>query len=152
MNQSRETATTSQAVLEILAIFYEAFAERDSERRERMLASCLTPDAAIWGHSHVFAGYADISGKIAEFHNNFPDCRLVLASGLFVFENIVRLGGAIIGADGSVIARSETVMEFANDGRIHRVVPLWEMELPPLPDGWPEHLAVPKVPHAPDEA
>jgi hypothetical protein len=152
MNQSRETATNSPAVLEILAIFYEAFAERDAERRERMLARCLTPDAEIWGHSQVFAGYAAISEKIAGFHNNFPDCRLVLASGPFVFENILRLGGAIIGPDGSVIARSETVMEFANDGRIHRVVPLWEMELPPLPDGWPEHLAVPKVPHAPDAA
>jgi hypothetical protein len=148
--QSRETATDNSSILEMLAIWYEAFAEHDAERRERMLARCLTPDAAIWGHSHVFAGYDAISEKIAGFHNDFPDCRLVLASGLFVFENIVRLGGAIIGSDGSVIARSETVMEFANDGRIHRVVPLWEMELPPLPEGWPEHLAVPKVPHPPD--
>ena len=61
MNQSRETATNSSAILEMLAIFYEAFAERDAERRERMLARCLTPDAAIWGHSQVFAGYAAIS-------------------------------------------------------------------------------------------
>lgn len=152
MNQSRETATSSSALLEMLAIFYEAFAEHDTERRVRMLGRCLTPDAAIWGHSHVFSGYAAISEKITGFHNNFPDCRLVLASGPYVFENIVRLSGAIVGPDGSVIARSETVMEIANDGRIHRVVPLWEMELPPLPDGWPEHLAVPTVPHAPDAA
>jgi len=152
MNQSRETATSSSAVLGMLVVFYEAFAEKDAERRERMLARCLTPDAAIWGHSHVFTGYAAISQKIAGFHNDFPGCRLVLRSGLFVFENIVRLGGAIVGPDGSVIARSESVMEIADDGRIHRVVPLWEMELPPLPDGWPEHLAVPTVPHAPDGA
>lgn len=152
MNQSPETATNSSATLEILAIYYEAFAEHDAERREQMLARCLTPDAEIWGHSQVFAGYAAISEKIAGFHSNFPDCRLVLASGLFAFENIVRLGGAIIGPDGSVIARSETVMEFADDGRIHRVVPLWEMELPPLPDGWPSHLALPTGPSAPDEA
>jgi hypothetical protein len=69
-----------------------------------------------------------------------------------VFESIVRPGGAIIGLDGSVIARSDTVMGFANDGRIHRVVPLSEIKIPPLPDGWPEHLAVPKVPHTPDAA
>src|SRR5687767_9757657 len=98
MNQPREAAMTNPAILEILAIHYEAFAERDPERRERMLARCFTPDAEIWGHSHVFAGYADVSRKIAEFHDNFPGCRLVLASGLFVFENIVRLRGAIIGA------------------------------------------------------
>ena len=106
MNQLRETATNSSAILEMLKIFYEAFAEHDAERRERMLARCLTPDAAIWGHSQVFAGHTAISEKIAGFHSSFPGCRLVLASGLFVFENIVRLGGAIIGPDGSVIARS----------------------------------------------
>jgi len=152
MNQSLETATSNSAILEMFAIFYEAFAEHDAERRERMLARCLTPDAEIWGHSQVFAGYAAISEKIAGFHSNFPDCRLVLASGLFVFENIVRSRGAIIGPDGSVIARSESVKELASDGRIQRVVPLWEMELPPLPDGWPAHLAVPTVPRTPDAA
>lgn len=152
MNQSRETTTTRPPVLEVLAIFYEAFAERDAERRAGMLARCLTPDAEIWGHSRVYAGYADISGKIAEFHDNFPDCRLVLASGLFAFDSIVRLGGAIVDPAGTVVARSETVMKFADDGRIHCVVPLWDMELPPLPDGWPEHLAVPKSPRAPDAA
>jgi hypothetical protein len=136
----------------VLAIYYEAFAEHDAERRERMLAHCLTPDAEIWGHSQVFAGHAAISDKIAAFHNNFPGCRLVLASGLFVFENIVRKAGAIIGPDGSVIARGEAVMKIANDGRIHRVVPLWEMELPPLPEGWPKHLAVPIATDAPDAA
>jgi hypothetical protein len=150
MNRSQAAVTNGSAILEILAIFYEAFAEHDPERRERMLSRCLTPDAEIWGHSQVFAGYAAISEKIAGFHRTFPDCRLVLASGLFAFENIVRLGGAIIGSDGSVIARSETVMALAPDGRIHRVVPLWEMELPPLPEGWPDHLAVPTVPRAPD--
>lgn len=142
----------TSAILEVLAIHYEAFAERDAQRREMMLARCLTPDAEIWGHSQVFAGYSAISKKIAGFHNNFPNCRLVLASGLFVFDNIVRLSGAIIGPDGSVVARSQAVMEFASDGRIHRVVPLWEMELPPLPDGWPGHLAIPTVPHVIDAA
>jgi len=140
------------AILEVLAINLEAFAEHDASRRARMLARCFTPDAEIWGHSQVFAGYAAISEKIAGFHNNFPDCRLVLASGLFAFENIVRFGTAIIGPDGSVMARGETVMELADDGRIHRVVPLWDMELPPLPNGWAKHLAVPTVPDAPDAA
>jgi hypothetical protein len=144
MKQSPETAMNGSAVLATLAIFYEAFAEHDAERRERMLARCLTPDAEIWGHSRVFAGHAAISEKIAGFHKDFPGCRLVLASGLFVFENIVRKRGAIVAPDGSVIARSQSVMAFAPDGRIHRVVPLWEMELPPLPDGWPEHLALPR--------
>jgi len=133
-------------MLSLLEIYFEAFAEKDAERRDELLAGCLIPNAAIWGHSQVFVGYAAISEKIAGFHVNFPDCRLVLASGLFAFENIVRFGNAIVRLDGSVVARGETVMEIAQDGRICRVVPLWEMDLPPLPSGWPEHLAVPSAP------
>ena len=143
MKPSTDTTTMStSAVLEVLETYFEAFAEKGAGRRGELLAACLTPDSAIWGHSRVFVGYAAISEKIAGFHINFPDCRLVLASGLFAFENIVRFGIAIVGADGSVVARGETVIELARDGRFCRVVPLWDMSLPPLPYGWPEHLAV----------
>ena len=87
MQQPPNTATTNTSgFLEVLATFYEAFAEHDAGRRGELLARCLTPDAAIWGHSRVFAGYAAISEKIAEFHSNWSDCRLVLASGLFAFD------------------------------------------------------------------
>jgi hypothetical protein len=151
MDSSEETAPNTSAILEVLEIYAEAFAELEAGRREQMLTRCLTPDAAIWGHSHVVAGYAAISEKIAGFHHNFPNCRLTLASGLFAFENIVRFATAIIGPDGSVRARGETVMEFADDGRIRRVVPLWDMKLPPLPGGWPEHLAGPPA-NTPDAA
>jgi hypothetical protein len=62
--------------------------------RRELLARCLTPNCAIWGHSHVFAGHLAISDKIAKFHINFPDCRLVSASGLMTFDNIVRAANA----------------------------------------------------------
>ncbi len=93
----------------MLEIYAEAFAEHEAARRQEMLTRCLAPDAAIWGHSHVFAGYAAISEKIAGFQQNFPDCRLTLASGLFAFDNIVRFATAIVGPDGAVRARGETV-------------------------------------------
>jgi hypothetical protein len=136
----------TSAILKVLEIYFEAFAEKDANRRRELLAGCLTPDAAIWGHSQVFTGYTAISEKIEGFHINFPGCRLVLASGLFAFENIVRLAKAIVRPDGSVVASGETVMEVAPDGRICRVVPLWDMSLPPLPNAWPKHLAVPPAP------
>ena len=129
-------------VLEVLETYVEAFAEKVASRRGELLGRCLTPDAEIWGHSQVYAGHAAISEKIAGFHVNFPNCRLVLASGLFSFENIVRFGVAIVGPDGAVVARGETVMELARDGRFRRIVTLWDMVLPPLPAGWPERLAV----------
>ena len=93
----------------------------------------------------MFAGYRAISQKIATFHDNWPDGRLVLASGLNAFGNVARFANAIVHADGSVGARGRSVMELAADGRIDRVVPFWEA-LPPVPPSWPRHLAVPSQP------
>ena len=140
------------ALLEVLQVYFEAFAEHDSIRRGELLAQSLTPDCAIWGHSHVFAGYAAISEKIAGFHMNFPDCRLVLASGLMTFDNIVRSANAIVRRDGSVVAHGESVSEIAPDGRLCRIVPLWETNLPPMPGTWPAHLAVQPLPDVSDAA
>jgi hypothetical protein len=139
-------------LLKVLEDYFEAFAEHDPIRRGELLAQCLTPDCAIWGHSHVYAGHIAISEKIAGFRANFPDCRLVLASGLMTFDNIVRSANAIVRRDGSVVARGESVSEISQDGRLCRIVPLWETSLPPIPDSWPVHLAVQPVPKGSDAA
>ena len=142
----------NSALLEVLEVYFEAFAERDPIRRGELLAQCLTPDCAIWGHSHVYAGHVAISEKIAGFHTNFPDCRLVLAGGPMTFDNIVRAANAIVRRDGSVVARGESVSEIAPDGRLCRIVPLWDTNLPPMPDCWPTHLAVQPLPNVSNAA
>ena len=68
-----------------------------------------------------------------------PGARLVLTSGLYVFQNVARFAVAIIGEDGSTIAKGDAVNEFAEDGRIFRVLPFWDV-LPSLPEDWPGHL------------
>ena len=139
-------------LLKVLEVYFEAFAEHEPICRGELLARSLTPDCAIWGHSHVYAGYAAISEKIAAFHTNFPDCRLVLASGVMTFDNIARSANAIVRRDGSVVARGEAVSEIAPDGRLCRIVPLWETDLPPVPDTWPAHLGVHPLPKLSDAA
>ena len=132
----------ASAFLEPLAIYLEAFAEHDPVARAALFARCLTADAEIWGPKRVFAGYTQISEKIAGFHKNWPGCRLVLASGINTFRNVGRFDNAIVGPDGSVAARGQAVIELAPDGRISRVLPFWEA-LPPVPESWPRHLAQP---------
>jgi hypothetical protein len=139
-------------LLKLFETYFEAFAEHDAIRRSELLAQCLTPDCAIWGHSHVYTGHAAISEKITGFHTNFPDCRLVLASGLMTFDNIVRSANAIVRRDGSVVARGESVSEISPDGRLCRIVPLWETSLPLIPESWPAHLAVQPLREASDAA
>ncbi|WP_284620772.1 nuclear transport factor 2 family protein [Aquabacterium humicola] len=128
--------------LQVLKPYYEAFAEHDERRRMELLREAMTPDAEIWGPKRVFAGYEQISEKITGFHNNWPGCLLVLVTGLNIFLNSARVGGAIIGPDENVRASGEAVIELATDGRIQRVLPFWE-PLPPLPASWPAALAGP---------
>ena len=128
--------------LNTLKPYYEAFAEHDQGSRMQLLRAAMTPNAEIWGPVRVFAGYEQVSEKIAGFHKNWPGCRLVLDTGLNIFLNSARIGGAIVGPDGSARARGEALIELAPDGRIQRVIPFWE-GLPPLPASWPRELAGP---------
>jgi len=130
------------AFLTVLEIYFEAFAEDDPGRRRELLAGCMTEDGEIWGPNLRFTGYDAISEKIAAFHRNWPGCRLVLASGVTTFADFARLGVAFV-RDGSVIARGESIVEVAADGRIATVVPFWELKLPPLPESWPQEWAAP---------
>lgn len=130
------------AFLKVLKPYLEAFAETDLSRRLELLSQAMRPDSEIWGPGRVFAGYQQISEKITGFHKNWPGCRLVLATGLNTFLNTARLGGAIVGTDGAVLASGESIVELADDGRIQRVIPYWEA-LPALPASWPGHLAAP---------
>ena len=130
------------ALLAMLEVYFEAFAEDDPGRRIELLARCMTEDAEIWGPNLRFTGYEAISGKIAAFHRNWPGCRLVLASGPTTFADFARFGVAF-DKNGSVIARGETIVEVAADGRIATVVPFWELKLPPVPESWPQEWAVP---------
>ena len=131
-------------LLAILEIYLEAFAEHDRDRRIDLLSRSLVERGEIWGPNKLFAGYVAISEKIEGFHRNWPNCRLVLTSGFITFGNFARFGNAIVGGDGSVLARGQTIIELAPDGRISRVAPLWEVTLPPVPESWPQHLAVRK--------
>ncbi|WP_280151841.1 nuclear transport factor 2 family protein [Piscinibacter sp. XHJ-5] len=152
MNESpTSTAMEPSAFLEPLAVYLEAFAEHDAARRGELLTRCLTADAEIWGPKRVFAGYAAISEKIAGFHKNWPECRLVLASGVNTFGNVARFAKAIVNEEGSVVASGQSVLELAPDGRISRVIPFWEA-LPPIPLLWPQHLAVPSSRETPNAA
>ena len=128
--------------LNALKPYYEAFAETDQRKRLQLLRIAMTEDAEIWGPKRVFAGHEQISEKIAGFHQNWPGCRLVIATGLNVFLNSARIGGAIVGIDGAVRARGDALVELASDGRIQRVIPFWD-PLPPLPTAWPRSLAAP---------
>ena len=73
------------AFFAVLRPYFEAFAEPDTTCRVELLRQALSPEAEIWGPKRIFAGYSEISEKITGFQANWPNCRLVLATGLNTF-------------------------------------------------------------------
>ena len=132
----------SSAFLLALRPYLDAFVEHDSARRLNLLEQGLASNAEIWGPKRVFAGYAEISEKIEGFQRNWPDCRLVLASGVVCFNNAGHFAKAIVASSGSVLASGHSVVELAQDGRISRVLAFWGPQVA-LPESWPKHLSVP---------
>ena len=124
--------------------YLDAFVEQDSARRLVLLEQGLIPNAEIWGPKRVFTGYAEVSEKIAGFHENWPNCRLVLASGIVCFNNAGHFANAIVDSHGSVLTSGYSVVELAQDGRISRVLAFWGPQ-PPLPESWPTHHSVPDL-------
>ncbi|HVE50298.1 MAG TPA: nuclear transport factor 2 family protein [Casimicrobiaceae bacterium] len=124
-----------------LQVYFEAFAENMKSQRVILLSRCMTEDGEIWGPQRLFKGYEAISEKIEGFHARMPGARLVLASGLNIFLSIARFKVAIVNSDGSTRSEGDSVIEMADDGRIHKVFPFWE-PVPPIPDSWPPHLAL----------
>ncbi len=108
-----------------LAPYLDAFVEQDAARRLALLEQGLVPSAEIWGPTRVFAGYAQISEKIEGFHKNWPNCRLVVASGIVCFSNAGHFAKAILSADSTILASGHSVVELAADGRIQRVLAFW---------------------------
>ena len=132
----------SSAFLLALRPYLDAFVEHDSARRLNLLEQGLASNAEIWGPKRVFAGYAEISEKIEGFQRNWPDCRLVLASGVVCFNNAGHFAKAIVASSGSVLASGHSVVELAQDGRISKVLAFWGPQVA-LPESWPKHLSVP---------
>ena len=141
----------ASAFLLPLKPYLDAFVEHDSARRLDLLEQGLTSSAEIWGPKRVFTGYAEISEKIEGFHKNWPNCRLVLSSGIVCFSNAGHFAKAIVGSDGSVLASGHSVVELAPDGRISRVLAFWGPP-PPLPESWPTHHSVSALRSGPSAA
>ena len=121
--------------------YLDAFVECHGVRRLALFEQGLTPSAEIWGPIRVFTGYAKISEKIDGFHQNWPDCRLVVTSGIVCFNNAGHFAMAIVSPGGSILASGHSVAELAADGRIDRVLAFWGPQ-PAIPDDWPARLSL----------
>ena len=121
--------------------YFQSFAECEPGRRLELLAQAMEPSAEIWGPKVVFRGYEDISAKISAFQRNWPQCRLLLASGIVSFQNAGHFAMVIANASGQVLASGYSVVELAPSGRIQRVLAFWG-EPCAVPQGWPEHLVL----------
>lgn len=135
MNHSR--------VEEVLRAYAAIWAEPDAVRRDEFLAQSLLSDAEVIGPGYQFKGHRAISAEVERFLHHDPGSRPVFSSGYVAHHNVARFTVAMLDRQDVVVAEGEDIVEFAEDGRIARVITFWGA-LPPVPESWPPELCAPR--------
>ena len=105
-----------------VSTYFAAWNERDAPERRRLLASSLTPDAELLDPRGRWVGLDAISDRIALYHGDAPDTRVVRSGGLDAHNDVVRYGWTIVDDDGHELLEGVDVAERERDGRLRRVL------------------------------
>jgi GNAT superfamily N-acetyltransferase len=117
---------------DVLRDYEAAWAETQPQRRDTLLAGCLTETVEIVGPGYRLRGRQAVSDDVARFHRERAGCRAIVTSGFDAHSGWVRFGVAVKAADGAIAESGVDLAELAPDGRLARIVSFWGA-LPALP-------------------
>ena len=123
----------------VLRAYFEVRSHPEPARREELLRVCWTEDSAIIGPGYYFKGTRAVLEEIARFQLADPGARPVLSSGFDAHGRWARFSFVLLDANDAEVNEGWDLVEFREDGKIHRVVSFWG-KLPPTPADWPERL------------
>jgi hypothetical protein len=110
--------------------YVAAWNESSDERRRVLLARSVMPDVEVihpaWGRS---VGVHPLMEHIKGYRSAMPATSVVLASGLDSHNNVARYAWKIIEPPGDQLMEGVDVVDFADDGRLQRIV-LFHASLP----------------------
>ncbi len=115
----------AQAALAAIQDYGALWSERDATRRRGLVAASLTVDAIIVGPGYTLRGHAAIEADTARFQRERPGQRAEIVGGIDAHGALARFAVRVVDAQGAVVAEGLDVVEFADDGRIARVITFW---------------------------
>jgi hypothetical protein len=115
---------------EILADYFAAWNEADDAERSRLLRRSITDDAQLVDSTGDWRGVGGFAERISRYHTLAPGTRVVPASGVDAFDQVVRYAWKIVDPQGHDLLEGLDVVERAEDGRFRRIL-MFHGPLPP---------------------
>ena len=109
----------------VLRAYAELWSEPEGARREELLDLCWSEESEIIGPGYHFKGKKSVLAEATRFQKDEPGHRIVLTSAFDWHGNWARFTFALLAPDGSTLNEGWDVVQFAEDGRICRVVTFW---------------------------
>jgi uncharacterized protein YndB with AHSA1/START domain len=120
------SAEAHRAVAERVDALLEAWSEPDPERRRRLLEENAVPELAFQDAFSCTVGLEDLHVHLAAAQVHMPGLKLVRDGDVQQCQGTAVARWTVRDAAGSAKRRGLNVVELAPDGRIARVVGLWE--------------------------
>ncbi|HSB55496.1 MAG TPA: SRPBCC domain-containing protein, partial [Gemmatimonadales bacterium] len=105
--------------------YFAAWNEADGPRRSKELAALAAPGVVFRDRFGATAGSEELAGHIGAVRVHMPGLRLERDGDIRHCQGTALAEWVAVGPDGSTRARGTSVFDFAPDGRIARVVGLW---------------------------
>jgi hypothetical protein len=102
--------------------YLAAYCEPDPVRRAELVAVAWRPTGSLLDPPFDATGHADVAALTDIVLTHYPDHRFARTTVVDAHHGIARYGWQLIGPDGAVAVGGVDVAEFADDGRLTRVV------------------------------
>jgi hypothetical protein len=119
---------------ETVTAYGDSWNEPDEAKRRALLESAWADDATYCDPTASVDGRDALLTHIAGFREAFPGARIETASGVDVHHGWGRFAWSMVGADGAVAMEGFDVCQFADDGRLQRIVGFFG-PFPPMATG-----------------
>jgi hypothetical protein len=107
---------------EILADYFAAWNEPDEEERSRLLGRSLADEAQLLDSTGDWRGVDGFAERISRYHALAPGTKVVPASGVDAFDQVMRYAWKIVDLRGQDVLEGLDVVERADDGRLLRIL------------------------------
>ena len=115
---------------ELLATYFAAWNEPDSEQRRGALERAVIPDVELVDPTGRWQGVAGLVDRIGNYQASAPGTRVVLGSGVDAHNDVIRYGWRIVDGQGRELMQGIDVAERAGDERLRRIL-MFHGPLPP---------------------
>lgn len=107
--------------------WFEAWAEPDATKRERLVASIVSPDVRFQDRFSNLDGLGDLLPHIAAAQRFMPGMRMRRAGSLRHCQGVTLVDWVASGGDGKEMGRGTNVFVFGPTARIESVTGFWSL-------------------------